>query len=246
MRTETTTYDETRIVTASANAPMDGRRWERVGAVTGIAFVGLQLAILPVLGRTPKAAGPVREIRNFLVHDGERVLRANALDALAAFFFLWFLGAMWSFLRRAEGGPGRLSTTAYGAGLVTAALSVVAGLPAVALAWNHNAASADGGLLRTIWTFNDLALVPIGASAGVFLLAAALVILRTRVLPVWIAWVGVASCVAGVVGLAQIVSNDPDSPLGALGLLGFLLAMVFVLATSVSILVRAGRGERVA
>jgi len=203
-------------------------------------FVGLQLAELPVLGKTPKADGPLREIRTYLVHDGSKVLRAETLDAIAMFFLIWFLGSMWSFLRRAEGGSGRVSTTAFGAGLVTGTMGFLGGVPAIGLAWNHNAASADGSLLRVIWTLNDLSRVPVGAAAGVFVLAAALVIFRTRVLPAWVGWIGVASGVGGIVGLFQIVSNDPDSPFFVFGLLGFLLAMLFILVMSIFMVVRTG------
>lgn len=86
-------------------------------------------------------------------------------------------------MRSAEGTPGSLSAVAFGAGLVTIALATTASLPAVALAWNDAAALADRGLMRAVWNLNTLALVPNWRQRSRVSLAAAVVILQTRVMP---------------------------------------------------------------
>jgi hypothetical protein len=130
-----------------------------------------------------------------------------------------------------------------GAGLVTIALSVTASRPAVALAWHHTAASADPGLLRAVWNLNSLALVPIGASAAAFTLAIAVVVLRTRVLPVWTAWIGVLSTVLGVISIFELVADNRNRPLEVFELAGFLIATLFILVMSIAMLVRLSRAE---
>ena len=244
MHTETTRPSDDRAShPADVLRPMSpSRRWERLGAAVGIVFVALQLAAGGVLGGAPALdAGPA-EIQSYLVDDGGNVLLAATLGSFSAFFFVWFLGAVRTFLQQAEGAPGTLGTIAYGAGLVTITLATTASLPAVALAWNDTAAVADPGLLRAVWNLNTFALVPIGGSAAAFSLAFAIVILRTRVMPTWIAWTGVLAAIVGVIATLFFVADDADSLLGTpANLGGFLLGMVFILLVSVFMLRSPGR-----
>lgn len=220
------------------------RRWERVAAGLGIIFVVLQLAAGAMLGGAPALDAPPPEIQSYLVGDGVNVLLAATMAALAAFFGLWFLGSLRTFLERAEGAQGRLSTVAFGAGLVTITMATTASLPTVALAWGDTAARAEPGLLQAVWNLNTLALVPVGSSAGAFCLAAALVILRTRILPAWLGWIGVLAAAAGVIATFYLVADDPDSPLGTpANLGGFLLSMLFILLLSIFMVIRLGKTE---
>ena len=123
-------------------------------------------------------------------------------------------------------------------------MATTASLPAVALAWEDTAARADPGLVHAVWNLNTLALVPIGSSAGAFCLASALVILRTRVLPAWVGWIGVLAAVAGLLAVLYLLADDPDSRLGTpANLGGFLLSMLFVALLSVFMVIRLGKRE---
>jgi hypothetical protein len=225
----------------------DARGWERLAAGLGIIFVVLQVGAGTMLAGAPALDAPSPEIRSYLVDHGVNVLATATMAALAAFFGLWFLGSLRTFLRRAEGAGGRLSNVVFGAGLVTIAMATTAGLPTVALAWDDTAALAEPGLLQAVWNLNTLALVPIGGSAGAFCLAAALVILRTRALPVWVGWIGVLAAVVGVLATFFLVADDPDSPLGTpANLGGFLLSMLFILLLSVFMVMRPGKPDRAA
>ena len=218
------------------------RRWDRLGASLGIVFVALQLGLGAALGGAPALDAPAPEIQSYLVDDGTVVLGAATMGTLSAFFFIWFLGAVRTFLRTAEGPPGSLSTVAFGAGLVTITLATTAALPTVALAWDDTAAFAHPGLVQAAWNLNTLALVPIGSSAGAFCLAAAVIILRTRVTPAWVGWIGVLAGVVSVIATFFLVTDDPDSPFGTpANLGGFLLAMLFILLLSIFMTLRLGQ-----
>lgn len=213
---------------------------QRVGAAAGIVFVATQLALVAAITDAPALDAPTNEIRSYLVHDGGSVLVATTIGAVSVCFFLWFLGTLQTFLRAAEGGSGRVSRIAFGAGLVTITLAMAASLPTVALAWDETAARAEPGLLHAIWNLNTLAFVPIGGSAGVFCLATALVILRTRVLSVWVGWIGILAAVMGVIAIFFLVADDPHSPLGTpANAGGFLLSNLFFLLVSVAMLFRS-------
>jgi hypothetical protein len=219
-------------------------RWERIGAGAGIAFVALQIGLGALLGNAPALDAPPAEIQSYLVDDGADVLLATTLGTVSAFFFIVFLGVARTFLRSAEGPPGSLSTTVFGAGLVTIALATTAGLPTVALAWGDTAAIADPGLVQAAWNLNTLALVPIGSSAGAFCLAAAVIVLRTRVAPAWVGWIGIVAAVVSVIATFFLVTDNPDSALGTpANLGGFLLAMLFILLLSIFMTLRLARAE---
>jgi hypothetical protein len=218
------------------------RQWDRLGAGLGIVFVALQLGLGAALGGAPALDAPQAEIQRYLVDDGGNVLLAATLGTLSAFFFILFLGTVRTFLQTAEGRPGSLSTAVFGAGLVTIALATTASLPTVALAWGDTAAFADPGLVQAAWNLNTLALVPIGSSAGAFCLAAAAVILRTRVTPAWVGWIGVMAGVVSVIATFFLLADDPASPLGTpANLGGFLLAMLFILLLSIFMTIRLGK-----
>lgn len=221
----------------------NARRWERLAAATGIVFVVLQVSALAVLGSVPALDDPPAEIQEFFMDDGGRVLLVACLVALSALFFLWFLGSLRAFLSAAEGGQGRLSAVAFGAGLVTITLSVVAFVLPAGLAWEDTAAQADPGLVRTVWNLNTLTLVPIGATAGAFSLAVALVILRTRVLPRWLGWLNIVSTILGAISVFYLAADDSDTPLGPINLVGFLLGMTAILLLSILMVIRLGKTE---
>jgi hypothetical protein len=221
------------------------RPWDRLGAALGIVFVALQLALGAVLGGAPALDAPPAEIKSYLVDDGVNVLLAATMGTLSAFFFIVFLGTARTFLRTAEGPPGSLSTVVFGAGLVTIALATTASLPTVALAWHDTAALADPGLVQAAWNLNTLALVPIGSSAGAFCLAAAVIILRSRITPAWVGSIGVLAGVVSVIATLFTLTDDPDSPLGTpANLGGFLLAILFILLLSIFMTIRLGKTER--
>jgi hypothetical protein len=90
---------------------MNETRWERWGAASGLGAIV----------------------------TGAAALRAQALlFVLGAGFFLWFLGSLRSFLARAEGGTGRLSAVAMGAGVASTVMTLAA------LAFQLGLASAAG------------------------------------------------------------------------------------------------------
>jgi hypothetical protein len=234
-----------RVTTEAMGPTARTRRWDRLGAGLGIVFVALQLSLGAVLGSAPALDAPAAEIQSYLVDDGVNVLLAATMGTLSVFFFLWFLGTTRTFLQTAEGAPGSLSTVVFGAGLVIITLATTASLPTVALAWDDTAAFADPGLVQAAWNLNTLALVPIGSSAGAFCLAAAVIILRTRVTPAWVGWIGVLAGIVSVTATFFLVADDPESPLGTpANLGGFLLSMLFILLLSIFMVMRLGKAER--
>ena len=91
---------------------MTDRILERMGAACGILYVVLLMA-------GPSIGGPTSRV-------------AFSLEILGFLSFLFFLGSLWSALRRAEGGSGWLSATAFGAGLMSVTIKVASAAPVLA------------------------------------------------------------------------------------------------------------------
>src|SRR5438445_10180613 len=94
---------------------VDDRRWDRLAAGTGVAFVGLLLASTFVVpNQPPKIDDPIRKIGAFYAKHHSGLLWGGWLGMLAVLFGLWFIGTVAHWVRR-QNQP-RLATIAFGGG----------------------------------------------------------------------------------------------------------------------------------
>ncbi len=204
----------------------------RLGGIGGILFVVLFFRSYLTPPDTPvPTSGPQDVVAYFSDRQDGILLFNGVLLIFAAFFFLWFLGALHGVLRSVEGGGGGISSVALGGGLVFITL-VLAGAaveivhPATLARFENFQADAQLGFLSLAlsgWMYR-FAL----AGMSVFIAAASVVVLATGVMPRWLALVGF---VAALLALLRFLI-----PLG--GIVG----LVWVLVVSVLMLVgRAGR-----
>ena len=169
-----------------------GRVEERLAPLDGVAAVVLWVAGVIVLqgpaDQPDTDAAPAVALEFFKEHH-DAILLGTFLYMLGTLFFLWFLGLVRAQLGPTEGGTRRLSSIAYGAGIVTAITQLL--MPAVhatgAINRDHlspDAAQVYLGLGTTFFYTAELA-------TAVFLLATGLVSLSTRAFPGWLAWASV-------------------------------------------------------
>jgi hypothetical protein len=211
-------------------------RWERLGAATGIVFVLLTLLAL-IIGAGP---GADEDIVPYFVDNRQRELAQTFLAGLASIFFLWFLGSVWSYLRAAEGGSGRLSAVAFAGGIVTMVILLFSLTVNTALA-DGMAQNADPGTSRAFYALviqaSDLTFFPLVAFTG----ASALVILRTKALPAWLGWLGIVVAVLSLSrGTAFFVEVGPFSSAGMLENVGIMAFMLWLLLMSILLVRRVG------
>jgi hypothetical protein len=177
--------------------------WERIGAATGIVFVvlfllafGLELQDFP----DPGLVG-ADEIVVFIGAHQSRLGLVAILYAVSWTAFLWFIGSLRSRLAAIEPSR-RLSSIAFGAGILTAALSLVmAGLRAeIVLAdFTTEVEAAVTGR----WALYDASGGLLGITPfprAVILGSASLVVLRFGGLPRWLGWLGVVSALVNLAG----------------------------------------------
>ena len=173
---------------------MFNHRWT---ALSGIVFVVLMLAGAAFIADVPKANASAQEIAAYLADSAThtRNIIGAYLWVIGGLAFLGFVAGLRSVLRRAEGDPGTLSNIVFGAGVAfTAVWSVSAGaLAAVAYAVGFSGAPvSDVDVVRVFPQLGSLLLLLGGGFAGILLLVAtSIVIVRTAVLPRWLAAFGV-------------------------------------------------------
>lgn len=217
---------------------MDDTRWEQWGAATGFLALALGGAGATFERGAPAAGAPAAEVAAFFAEYRTELLIQSLLMILSAGALLWFLGSLRSFLLRAEGGTGRLSTVAFGAGLVGFGLQAAIQAPQSALAM-----ASDGTLDPQLaammsdlgFALSIVAYVPI----AVMLAAVAVVSLRTGALPAWLGWLSAGAAVASLVLSAGIaVDRGPLAP-GEWGTyVPYLLMVVWLASVSAVMVVR--------
>ena len=153
------------------------------------------------------------------------------LEILGFALFLVFLGALYRVLRRTGGGDW-LATTALGAGIATVAVKVASIGPGMTA--RRRADDLSPELARVLEDLGDASFVISGYTLGIFLSAAALATLVTRLVPRWLAAAGV---VIGVLTIAAGTAGILD-PAGYVPI-PFLLGLVWIVAVSVVLAVRA-------
>jgi Domain of unknown function (DUF4386) len=172
-----------------------------MAAVAGVLFVVALVVgqyVAPDLVYPEEQVGGVQ--LTFYVNYENALLAQAILFGVASALLLVFVGGLRAFLARAEGQDPRLAAVVVAAGAVAAGLLLVQAAIVVALTalrGNEVGVHAQGSAWAARALFylegavGDMVLFPF----AVLLAAAAVVLLRTRVLPGWLGWVGVALAV---------------------------------------------------
>jgi hypothetical protein len=179
-------------------------RIERWAPISGIVFVVLMVVGSMLVGDVPGPNAPEPEIADYLADSANhtRNIVGAYIWGVGALVFLGFLTRLRSELRKAEGATGALTNLAFGVGVAFTAVWIVSAATFVSVAYAialRDAPLSDPDLVRVLPTTGRLLLLLGGGFAGsLFVLAASVVILRTRVFARWVGWLGI------VVGIALL------------------------------------------
>jgi hypothetical protein len=218
---------------------MSNNLWQRLGAASGIVYVLVILA--PDLIPRDQSKELTMTAAEAMAQSCATITAARLTDVivpishiLGYLFFLFFLGSLWSALRRAEGGDGWLSAAAFGGGLVSLAIRL--GSATVSLAVVHNSCAGIDAQLFQILT-NDVGGAALFLSffpLAVLSVACAVMAIRFGALPRWLGWMSAVVAVALLVdGMAGTLYHRDFGP-------SFLLFMLWILAASIALVRRAG------
>jgi len=217
------------------------KRLEQIGGSAGLVFLLLALAYIFLSPQLEPTAAP-SEVAKVYTDQQFGALFWNWVGSLAFFCYLFYLGALYSVLRHAERGTGWLSLIAFSGGALFIAIHALETISAYVLAW-HMAPSGNLAVVQALFDLQNLVvyydMIPSAAS----MVATALVIVSTRVLPRWIGWMGFVLAACGLVASAGIVTPQQGAFLipGAVGLLGWLL--IYQPALSIALIRRAGAAQ---
>jgi hypothetical protein len=205
---------------------LNGRTAVRLGGIGGILFVVLFVPSYLSAPDSPIATAGPQDVIDYFTDTQDSILIINGLLLVfAAFFFLWFLGALHGVLQDAESERYGFSSVSLTGGLLFIALilagaAVEIAYPATLARFENFQQDAQLGFLSLALSGWMYRLAFVGMAA---LIAVASVIgLRTSVLPGWLVWAGF---VAALVALLRF-----------LGPLGGWLALLWVIPVSVLML----------
>jgi hypothetical protein len=212
-------------------------RVDRLGALGGIGFTALALASTAVVPMAPAADDPAGEIRDYVV-DHQSALGVSTVLTAAAMLALVGFVAM---VHRRLSARGR-SPVAAGAFLITGTACIALGLLGTiveAALVQRIAPVADDATVASWFQLWDLVAFtgpPLAVNLGVGVAAFALH--RERAFPAWLTATAAASVVISTVGLVIDLAGDGVVPAG-LDLGGFLLANVWIVGLSATVLLRS-------
>jgi hypothetical protein len=221
-------------------------RHARYGAATGILFVLFVVLGFAITPKPPAADAAPAEVLDYILDKQDTLHIVQLIFAVAGFFYLWFIGTLRSALGAAEGGEGRLATTAYGGGLVAAATLLV-GFALAAVAALHPA--ENGPELTRALVDASLLIPAVGAPAAVvFFVGNGLSILRSGYLPAWLGWLALVAALFNALGLGAVFTDHGVfAGDGALGFFaGFVLFLIWFFAASLTLMSRLKEGEATA
>jgi hypothetical protein len=196
--------------------------------------IGAGLLESASIGTWPAASDP--SYASFLTQNRTPLLAQSLLFVFSSAAMIWFLGYVRARLLRAEGTPGTLSSIAFGAGFIAAAMNIsgqaaqiVLTLPSAASLDPHAAGAIEDLCLVTL-TLADVPLV-------VMFAAIAALSLTRHACPAWLGWIAVAAAVAALVFTFSLVPvSGPLSPQGWLtNLLRVVPALWYIPATVIMI-----------
>jgi len=220
---------------------MNKTNWERWGAASGYLVLALGIAAAAFERGAPPANAPAEESLAFFRAYRSELRMQSLLFVLSAGAYLWWFGSLRSFLLRAEGQTGRLSTIAFGAGVIWAGLQMVLQSVQIALAMGvgGDITPVLAGMLGDLtYALSVIAYVPM----AVMLAAVAVVSLRARVFPSWLGWLSTLVAAANLVmSLGIVVDSGPLVPGGALTYVLYTLMPIWLAAVTTVMVVRLGK-----
>ena len=223
---------------------MDDKRWEKLAAGTGVAFVALLLANAFVVPKQPpKIDDPIAKIGEFFGKHHSGLIWGGWLGALAVLFGLWFIGTVAHWVRR-QSQP-RLATIAFGGGVTATGLALVGGLLSTSLAYLVTAPDDIGpGVARAMFDTSSLAYAFLWIPIAVFVAATSMAGMRSKAMPSWLWGSGAVYSVVAVVASTGVFAHSGGfAPGGSIQLVVFLLFAVWALTLSLWLWANVGAGE---
>ncbi len=210
---------------------MNDTKWEQYGALAGLVFVILVVVGAFITWTTPPSPDDsFQDIAQYYQQHTGAIKAGAFLTGLAAVAFLWFLGSLWSTLRRSED-TRRLATIATGggiAGLILAVTAYAVNATLVIVLDSRDALQAVNP--KFFYTLSGVIGGMGNFGVAVLVAAVGVAVLRTRVFPVWLGGPSLLIAVGWIVAGLAVATNS--SVIFTIGFVVFLLWLVWILLIS--------------
>lgn len=168
-------------------------RSERFLLLSGVLFVVFIVASFAIEGSTPNVDS-ARDVADFYNDNEVQVTVASLLGALAAAFLVVFAASVRRALQREGTDDSNLPAVAFGGGIVAAAGIATDSALRFALAQSADDIPAES--VQTLYALWENFFWPMSVGIALLILAVSLSSFSTRVVPLWLAWVGIVISIA--------------------------------------------------
>lgn len=218
---------------------MNERRWERLGAQAGIAFVVLGVIGIILQGEVPGQNASGAELTEYLVDQRDGLMWSSVVWSLAAGLGLFFIATLRARLSEAEGGHNELATAAVVGGIFTFVANFAGSLMVTAMAFR------DGGglsaeVVRMGFDVSNLGFIAANVGVAIVGGSVAAVVLSTGLLPRWVGWLSLGTmglCVVSLIGVG--VSDGFMAPGGGFHLIAGAAGLAMFLAVAIELMLHA-------
>jgi len=211
---------------------MTQRHELRWGGFAGLAFIVLAFAGNLLPGAPPKVTATESEIIAYIT-DNETMLLVSALMfAASAGLVIWFSAAFAEAIRERDERSDVHMALLAGSVLVGGAIFMsAAGTAVTAYGIDERSSELSVSLFQGLMVLNAM----IGFAAALPLGAAGFGVLRTKLLPDWLGYVGLAAAAVSVLGAFSIFASSGDYVPGGpmMSLVSLVAGGIFVLCASV-------------
>jgi hypothetical protein len=208
---------------------MDRASWDKRAPLSG-AFFAILVAVgwflLPAK-MPPKASDSGDTYMAYVTGHRDALLWRGYVIGIGLLFFLWFIAAVGQRMRRL--GEDRLAATMFGGGVALAGCALLQSAGVTWVAWDHGG-GLDGATLKAIINAPSFAFA---FPWAVFVGAASLASLRTKMVPTWLSWYGLVLTVWILVTGATYAHSGFFSPTGWFGGIALIMFLVGSLVASV-------------
>jgi hypothetical protein len=209
----------------------------QLGAACGILYVILMVVgheVLIMSVQTPREGASAEQIAQYFANEvTSRTIAGAYLEFIGICCFVFFIGSLWSILRKAEGDAGVFSTVALGGGLLTAGIKLAGAFPIIAAA-SMAPEVVHPEILQMLIGMNDAAFHITFFTNAILLSATATIVIQTGVLPRWLGWTA-AILALGLFSGAAVIWTFPFAFVPAL------LSLLWIAATSVALMRSLGK-----
>ena len=198
----------------------------RMAGGAAIVFVVLILITVFSGGSVPAVDDAADKIRTYMVDHRSALLFGNLIGLISIPFVIWFAVVLRD-AARGDRMANALGTASLAGLLVTAPMAMAGGaLQASAVFVDGAAAKFSDDTVRIVFEAQTLFFTATSAGLVLFLLANALLIRRTGVLPAYTMWLALLGVVGNLVTMFAALTPGSISVLGFFGVMSFALFLL--------------------